>query len=99
MNKKYTAIIRKSQMEYVAVCLELNVSSQGKDLIEVETNLRDAIELYLEDIKENPTIAINPIPMDELIEFLHDTSTNQSKPENDTHILKPLELHEVAAYA
>gem|GEM_PF-4160988 len=33
---KYTAIIRKSQLEYVAVCLELNVSARGEDLPDVE---------------------------------------------------------------
>jgi len=27
MEQKYTAIIRKSKLEYVAICLELNVSA------------------------------------------------------------------------
>ena len=27
MEKKYTAIVRKSRLEYVAMCLELNVSA------------------------------------------------------------------------
>lgn len=35
---KYTAIIRKSRLEYVAVCLELNVSARGEDLPDVEKN-------------------------------------------------------------
>lgn len=36
MKKKYTAIIRKSQLEYVAICLELNLSARGETLAEVE---------------------------------------------------------------
>jgi len=44
---KYTAIIRKSQLEYVVVCVEVNVSARGEDLHDVEKNLREAIELYL----------------------------------------------------
>ncbi len=31
MRQKYTAIIRKSKLEYVAICLELNVSARGED--------------------------------------------------------------------
>ncbi len=29
MPGQYTAIVRKSKLEYVAVCLELNVSARG----------------------------------------------------------------------
>jgi predicted RNase H-like HicB family nuclease len=47
--RQYTAIVRKSKLEYVAVCLEINVSARGDDLPDVEKNLRNAIELYLED--------------------------------------------------
>lgn len=47
MKKTYTAIVRKSKLEYVAICLELNVSARGEDLVAVEKNLRAAIELYL----------------------------------------------------
>ena len=54
MEKKYTAIVRKSRLEYVAMCLELNVSARGEDLAAVEKNLRAAIELYLEDLKNFP---------------------------------------------
>jgi hypothetical protein len=30
MSKKYTAIVRKSKLEYVSICLELNVSTGYK---------------------------------------------------------------------
>ena len=49
MERRYTTIIRKSKLEYVAICLELNVSARGEDLVDVEKNLRAAIELYTEN--------------------------------------------------
>jgi len=73
MEKKYTAIIRRSKLEYVAICLELNLSSRGEDLADVEKNLRAAIELYMDDIKEYPETIVSPIASEELIEFLRNT--------------------------
>lgn len=99
MEKKYTTIIRKSKLEYVAVCLELNVSARGEDLISVEKNLREAIELYLIDLKDNPETIVFPISIDELIEFLQDTEPDWYKEPGKGLILKPLEVHEVPSYA
>ena len=73
MERKYTAIVRKSKLEYVAVCLELNVTARGDDLADVEKNLRTAIELYLEDIKKHPETVSSPISTEEFIEFQRDT--------------------------
>ncbi len=99
MKKKYTAIIRKSKLEYVAICLELNVSARGEDLADVEKNLKTAIELYLEDIKEHPETVVSPIPTEEFIEFLRDTEPEWYKEPCEGLILKPLEIHEVPSYA
>ena len=99
MEKKYTAIIRKSKLEYIAVCLELNVSASGEDLAAVERNLRAAIELYLEDIKEHPETVALPMPTDELIEFLRDTEPEWYKEPAEGLLLRPLEVHEVPSYA
>lgn len=99
MRKKYTAIIRKSRMEYVAVCLELNVSARGDDLADVEKNLRTAIELYLEDIGENPETVVSPVAPEELIEFLRDTEPEWYEEPKEGMILRPLEVHEVPSYA
>ena len=73
MERKYTAIVRKSKLEYVTVCLELNVTARGDDLADVEKNLRTAIELYQEDIKKHPETVSSPISTEEFIEFLRDT--------------------------
>lgn len=99
MKKQYTAIVRKSRLEYVAVCLDLNVSARGEDLADVEKNLRNAIELYLEDIKENNETIVSPISVEEFIEFLRDTEPEWYKGPGEGLILRPLEVHEVPSYA
>lgn len=48
MNYRFSAIITKENGWYVARCLELNVTSQGKDVESARENLSEAIELYLE---------------------------------------------------
>jgi len=97
--QKYTAIVRKSAFEYVAVCLEVNIAARGEDLVSVEKNLRTAIELYLEDLKEHPGTVVAPMPIMEFIEFLNDTEPEWRRNLPDDFLLKPLEVHEVRSYA
>ena len=99
MGKKYTAIVRKSKLEYVAICLELNVSARGDSLADVEKNLRAAIEIYLEDLKDYPHTAVAPISTEEFIEFIRDTEPEWYKEPAEGLILRPLEIHEVPSYA
>jgi len=99
MGDKYTALVRKSKLEYVAICLELNLSARGEDLVSVEKNLRNAIELYLEDIREHPDTSVSPISTEELIEFLRDTEPEWYKEPPEGLLLRPLEVHEVPSYA
>jgi predicted RNase H-like HicB family nuclease len=99
MDKQYTAIIRKSKLEYVAVSLELNVSARGDDLADVEKNLKAAIQLYLKDLKEFPDTMRSPISTDEFIEFLKDTEPDWYREPGEGMILRPLEVHEVPSYA
>ena len=68
-------------------------------MVSVEKNLRDAIELYLEDVKENPDTIISPISTEEFIEFLKDTAPDWYKGPGKGFLLKPLEIHEVPSYA
>jgi predicted RNase H-like HicB family nuclease len=99
MKKTYTAIVRKSKLEYVAICLELNVSARGEDLAAVEKNLRAAIELYLEDIQKNPETIASHISTEEFIEFLKDTEPEWYREPPEGLLLRPLEVHEVPSYA
>lgn len=50
MMYKFTTIINKENKWYVARCVELGVVSQGKTVESAQANLREAVELYLEDM-------------------------------------------------
>ena len=49
MTHKFTTIIIKENKWYVARCVELGVVSQGKTIEEAQKNLKEAVELYVED--------------------------------------------------
>ena len=53
MKKKFTAVINKEEKWYVAHCVELDVVSQGKTIEEAQTNLKEAVELYLESFERD----------------------------------------------
>jgi len=99
MKKQYIAIVRKSKLEYVAICLELNISARGEDLADVEKNLSNAIKLYLEDIREHPETISSPMSTNEFIEFLKDTEPEWYKEPAEDMLLRPLEVHELPSYA
>ena len=66
-----TGIIKKVGNFYVALCLELNVSSQGESIEEARRMLQEACEEYLTYIKEKKLEdEIRPAPLEELREFL-----------------------------
>jgi len=44
-----TGIIRKSEKQFVALCPELNVVSQGINIEKAIKNLKEAVELYIEE--------------------------------------------------
>lgn len=48
MTRTLTAAVHQEDDWYVARCLELDVASQGDSLQDALTNLREAVELYLE---------------------------------------------------
>ena len=89
----FTVIIRKSVQELVGVCLELNVSARGKDIDELEINLKNAISEYLDFIGEE-SLTPSPIPIEELVEFLKDTAP-ESENLREERIYRALELSEV----
>jgi predicted RNase H-like HicB family nuclease len=53
MTKKFTAVITREERWYVAHCVELGVVSQGKTIEEAQTNLKEAVELYVESFGED----------------------------------------------
>ena len=44
----YTANVEKEDDVYVALCPELDVASQGASIEQATTNLKEAVELFLE---------------------------------------------------
>ena len=51
---RLTAAISQEDELYVARCLEVEVTSQGGSVEEALSNLREALELYFEDIPPPP---------------------------------------------
>ena len=45
---KLTAIIKKGEKQYVALCPEVDVVSQGYNVEEAISNLKEAVELHVE---------------------------------------------------
>ena len=50
MSYKVTVVIQKEENWYVAQCLENSIASQGKTVEEAMANLKEALELYYEDL-------------------------------------------------
>ncbi len=48
--KTFTAIIRKGEKQYVALCPEVDVVSQGYTIEEAIKNLKEAVELHIEEV-------------------------------------------------
>ena len=44
-----TAIIERDETGYVALCPELDIASQGDTVEESQLNLKEAVELFLEE--------------------------------------------------
>ncbi|MBI2043791.1 type II toxin-antitoxin system HicB family antitoxin [Candidatus Pacearchaeota archaeon] len=63
--KSFTATIRKGEKQYVALCQELDVVSQGYTVEEAIKNLKEAVELHIEEeglpeeLTSNDTIVVN----------------------------------------
>ena len=49
MSIKYNVIIQKEDNWYVAKCLDNNITSQGKTIEQAMKNLKEALELYMQD--------------------------------------------------
>jgi len=57
-----SAVVWREEGIYVALCPELDVASQGKSVEESLVNLKEALELYLEDEDvEKPSKSEAPI--------------------------------------
>ena len=46
--QQFTAIIEREENQYVALCPELGIASQGETVEQARTNLIEALELFFE---------------------------------------------------
>ena len=46
--QRFTAIIEKEDDVYVALCAELDITSQGESIEQALANLQEAVELFLD---------------------------------------------------
>ena len=53
MKPNYTVINQKEDDSYVSLCPELDIASQGFTIEESKSNLKEAIELFLESASMN----------------------------------------------
>ncbi len=57
MKYVFSAVFTKEDGGYVAICPELGVASQGDNLKEAEYNIKEAVELYIENISQDELVA------------------------------------------
>jgi len=63
-------LIEKEGELFSALCLELNVASQGETIADAKKNIREAVELYIEDVIEagdETDFLPRPAPVEEWI--------------------------------
>jgi len=61
----FTCVIIKEEAGYSSLCLELDIASEGDTLQEAKSNLREAVQLYLETAIESNLPIIRPVPQGE----------------------------------
>ena len=53
MSKQVTVIIEREGNEFVSLCPELDIASQGKSVNDARENLKEALELFFETASED----------------------------------------------
>ena len=72
---KLTAIIKKGEKQFVALCPEVDVTSQGLTVEEALSNLKEAVELHLE-VMGMPEGVSNEEALITSIEVVHGRKTS-----------------------
>lgn len=60
VSKEFSAVLTKGEAAFVAFCPELGVASQGRTEKSALVNLKEAVELYLEDEDVQKMLRKNP---------------------------------------
>ncbi|MFH1376611.1 MAG: type II toxin-antitoxin system HicB family antitoxin [Candidatus Woesearchaeota archaeon] len=86
MKEKYfmDVVINKEKLSdgspiFVAHCQSLGIASQGKDMEEAMKNIKEAIELYLEEQPQKYNeLSTNELPLFSVIEVIKDAKAANS---------------------
>jgi len=68
----FHGIIEKSGEVYTAICLELDISTEGPSLQKAKDNLKEAVEGYIESVlkdNEEDEFILRPVPDDIIEEY------------------------------
>ena len=99
-NKKlrFHILIEKEGEMYSAICLELNVASQGKNIQKAMANLREAVELYLEDVYEagdEEEFIPRPAPVEEWLKYFEGEAKRLGSQIKDASFADKIEFDEM----
>lgn len=61
----FTGIVVRENTGFSALCVELDVASDGRTIKEAKKNLLEAVSLYVETAIENNLPIVRPVPLDE----------------------------------
>ena len=62
---EFTSAVLKDGKQFISLCLDLDVASQGTSLEEAKEMLAEAVTLYLEGCFESNTPYLRPVPREE----------------------------------
>jgi len=68
---RFTTVIIQEGKWYIARCVELGVVSQGKTIKQAQDNLKEAVELYLEDRPKRKKYLLKRAPLITTLELKH----------------------------
>ena len=91
------ALIERDEEVYSALCLELDVASQGKTIDEAKVNLQEAIELYLEEVYEaglEKEFIPRPAPMEYWLRYFT-AEAREIGAQIKNHEMPSIEINEV----
>ena len=71
---EFTAIIKKGEKQFVALCPELDVVSQGYTVEEAIKNLKEACELYIEEMGVPEGVSSEDILVTSFVVKEHETA-------------------------
>ncbi|MFH0869123.1 MAG: type II toxin-antitoxin system HicB family antitoxin [archaeon] len=71
----FTISIKREGKWYVAHCVELDVASQGRTVDEAHKNIKEAVQLYLEENPEQVCLLKEPVRIESISTYVRPSHT------------------------